>query len=176
MIFIKKIYIISILCLLYLIYGASEKKQIVIPEESIRFRIIANSNSREDQNIKMKVKDNIEKLLPNIIEETSNIVEAESNLKSNINLIKSTISQTLERENRLQQFDVSIGKNYFPEKDFYGIKYPSGEYESLVVTLGEGTGDNWWCVLFPPLCLIEAEETEEVEYKLYIQEILEKYM
>ena len=65
----------------------------------------------------------------------------------------------------------------FPEETYKGITYEAGKYESLLVTLGEGKGDNWWCVLFPPLCLMEAEETntDEVEYKSFIKEIIEKY-
>ena len=64
-----------------------------------------------------------------------------------------------------------------PEKEYKGVKYPAGEYESLVITLGTGTGDNFWCVLFPPLCLIEAEEENisEVKYTSFIQEIINKY-
>jgi len=61
-------------------------------------------------------------------------------------------------------------------KEFNGITYEEGMYESLLVTLGEGKGDNWWCVLFPPLCLLEAEESDEVEYKFFIQELIEKYL
>ena len=66
----------------------------------------------------------------------------------------------------------------FPEKEYKGVVYDEGYYESLLVTLGEGKGDNFWCVLFPPLCLMEAEETDdttEVEYKSFIKEIIEKY-
>ena len=57
------------------------------------------------------------------------------------------------------------------------MTYPAGYYESLVVTLGSGAGDNWWCVLFPPLCLLEAEETntDDIEYKSFVQEMIEKY-
>ena len=69
--------------------------------------------------------------------------------------------------------------NYFPEKVYKGVKYEEGEYESFVVTLGNGMGKNWWCVLFPPLCLLEAEETEEtteVEYKFFISELIDKYL
>ena len=175
MIFINKIYIVFIICIVYLLY-AGNNKEIVIPEESLRFRVIANSNEVEDQKVKMKVKDNLQKILPNIIDNTSNILEAEENINDNIYLIKDNIRKTLDSEKAFYTFDISLGKNYFPEKYFYGIKYPEGEYESLVVTLGEAKGDNWWCVLFPPLCLVEAEETDEVEYKLYIKEVLNKYM
>ena len=68
--------------------------------------------------------------------------------------------------------------HYFPTKTYKGITYDEGNYESLLVTLGSGKGDNWWCVLFPPLCLLEAEESsdvKDVEYKSFIKEIIEKY-
>ena len=73
-------------------------------------------------------------------------------------------------------YDINFGYNYFPEKEYKGVKYNEGYYESLLVTLGEGKGDNWWCVLFPPLCLIEADESSDVEYRSIIEEILEKYI
>ena len=67
--------------------------------------------------------------------------------------------------------------NYFPQKEFKGVTYEEGYYESLVVTLGSGSGDNWWCVLFPPLCLLEAEESEkdDVEYQFFVKELIDKY-
>ena len=75
-------------------------------------------------------------------------------------------------------FNLNYGNNYFPEKEYKGITYKEGYYESLVVTLGEGAGDNWWCLMFPPLCLMEAEEKElnNVEYKIFIKDVFKKYM
>ena len=175
MIFINKLYIVFTVCILYLLLG-SNNKEIIIPKDSLRFRIIPNSNEISDQNIKLKVKTNLEKILPNIISKTSNIVETEENIRNNMSLIEDNIRQTLDKEGNFNSFNISLGKNYFPEKEVYGIKYPEGNYESLVITLGEGKGDNWWCVLFPPLCLVEAEEHSEVEYKLFIKEIIDKYM
>ena len=174
MIFINKLYLVFIICIGYLIF-ANYDKEIIIPEESLRFRIIANSNNMEDQETKMKVKNNLEKILPNIIGNSSNIVDIKSNISNNIDILKDNIRRTLDKEKAFYKFDISLGKNYFPEKEVYNVKYPEGEYESLVISLGDAKGDNWWCVLFPPLCLVEAEETEEVEYKLYIKEILDKY-
>ena len=72
--------------------------------------------------------------------------------------------------------NISIDNKNISIKDYVGVKYPEGEYESLVITLGEGKGDNWWCVLFPPLCLVEAEEHTDVEYKFFVKEIIDKYM
>ena len=72
-------------------------------------------------------------------------------------------------------YSINFGLNYFPEKEYKGIVYEEGYYESLLITLGEGKGNNWWCVLFPPLCLLEAEENTEVEYTSLVGELLEKY-
>ena len=63
-----------------------------------------------------------------------------------------------------------------PEKEYKGTTYEEGYYESLVITLGSGEGDNWWCVLFPPLCLLEAEDSDDVEYTSYVKELVDKYL
>ena len=65
--------------------------------------------------------------------------------------------------------------NYFPEKEYKGIYYEEGEYESLVITLGNGIGENFWCILFPPLCLVDEEETTDIEYTSIIKELINKY-
>ena len=72
-------------------------------------------------------------------------------------------------------YNINYGLNYFPKKEYKGITYKEGYYESLVVTIGDGKGDNWWCVLFPPFCLIENDKKTDVEYRLYIKDMLEKY-
>ena len=64
--------------------------------------------------------------------------------------------------------------NYFPEKEYKDIVYEEGYYESLVVEIGEAKGDNWWCVLFPTLCLLDSEQTDDVEYKIGVIELLEE--
>ena len=80
-----------------------------------------------------------------------------------------------EKEKYELPFDINFGLNYFPKKEFKGIIYNEGYYESVVVTLGEGLGDNWWCVLFPPLCMIEAQESTNVEYTTVVKEVINKY-
>ena len=66
----------------------------------------------------------------------------------------------------------------FQKKNYKGVIYEEGYYESLVVTLGSGNGNNWWCVLFPPLCLMEGEDnnTDEIEYKSFVKEMIDKYL
>lgn len=151
------------------------KDDIVIPKESIRFRVIANSNSEYDQNIKMQVKDTVEKEIFTLLNNTSTLDMTRKLIKNNLNNIDTIVNNKLEENNYNHTYSINYGMNYFPEKIYKGVTYDSGEYESLVITLGDGKGDNWWCVLFPPFCLIEADESSEVEYKWMVKEILNKY-
>ena len=173
----KKLYL-SILVLLAVISFLNKSNRITIPDEAIRFRIIANSNTKEDQEEKILVRDALEKEVMTDIKESTNIDETRNIINSNINKYKNLISNTLKLNNRNTTFNLTFGNNYFPEKEYKGVVYKEGYYESLVVSLGEGNGKNWWCCLFPPLCLLEAEEgnKDEVEYKFFIKEILDRYM
>ena len=150
-----------------------EKK--VIPDDSIRLRILANSNLPEDQEIKMKVAKAVQNKLFNLLENSSNVEEARKLIINNLDDIKSIVKTTLQNNDTNPNYKVNFGKNYFPTKNYKGINYNEGEYESLLISLNKAKGDNWWCVLFPPLCLLEAEESSNVEYKLLVQEIIKKY-
>lgn len=163
--------IIPILFVFFLIYGYANKEEILIPTDAIRFRVIANSNDEIDQEVKMKVKEAIEQEVNKLMLEAKNSEEAKKLINENIEHIQQIVNQYT-TDNK-----ISFGVNYFPEKEYHGVTYPSGEYESLVITLGNGVGNNWWCVMFPPLCLLEAknENTDDINYKFYVQEIIEKY-
>ena len=163
--------IIPILFVFFLIYGYANKEEILIPTDAIRFRVIANSNDEIDQEVKMKVKETIEQEVNKLMLEAKNSEEAKKLINENIDYIQQIVNQYT-TDNK-----ISFGVNYFPEKEYHGVTYPSGEYESLVITLGNGVGNNWWCVMFPPLCLLEAkhENTDDINYKFYVQEIIEKY-
>lgn len=143
----------------------------VIPKESIRMRVIANSNDAEDQIEKYNLVESFQNIIYNI-ESNSNSIE------DSRYIIEESITQI---ENKLSELSISgsvtFGNNYFPEKTYEQIKYEAGEYESLVITIGEGLGDNWWCVLFPPLCKIEQKKNslEELEYTFYIMDIINKF-
>lgn len=163
--------IIPILFVFFLIYGYANKEEILIPTDAIRFRVIANSNDEIDQEVKMKVKEAIEQEVNKLMLEAKNSEEAKKLINENMEHIQQIVNQYT-TDNK-----IFFGVNYFPEKEYHGVTYPSGEYESLVITLGNGVGNNWWCVMFPPLCLLEAknENTDDINYKFYVQEIIEKY-
>lgn len=170
------ILIISLLSLIYLINNI-QKEETIIPDEAIRFRVIANSNTIYDQNIKIQVKNVVQNKIFEIIKDSKSIEETRSKLKQNQEEIQNLVDETLKKLDYDKDFTINYGYNYFPKKKYKGIEYKEGNYESLVITLGNGSGDNWWCVLFPPLCLIEADETNvsDAEYTFFIKEIIDKY-
>lgn len=165
----KKI-VIALFVVMVLLLLNSRQEQIIIPSDAIRFRIIANSNNIKDQEEKIKLKEDLEPVLGYILSSSYTKEDTINNINNNMTEIKKTI------EKHNLDYNINFGLNYFPEKTYKGLKYSSGNYESLVVTLGDGLGDNWWCVLFPPLCLIEAEEEnyDEYTYTSYIKELLDK--
>ena len=161
----------------YILIGNVVANNDIIPDDAIRIRVIANSNSEYDQKIKTKVKETLEYDMYNILKNTTDLEEARYLINNNLNEVENNIDKTLQKENYKLPYSVNFGLNYFPEKKYKGITYDEGYYESVVVTLGEGLGDNWWCVLFPPLCMLEAEETDttDVEYTTMVKTIIDKY-
>ena len=166
----KKI-IVCLFIVTVLVLVNKEEIKVLIPEDAIRFRIIANSNSIEDQKEKIEIRNELEPIIGDIL--TNSTTKEETKTEINNNLYK--INHVIDKFNTT--YDVNYGLNFFPEKNYEGVTYKEGNYESLVITLGDGLGDNWWCVLFPPLCLLEANETnyDDITYTSYIQELINKY-
>ncbi|MBP1969860.1 stage II sporulation protein R [Virgibacillus natechei] len=153
----------------------------VIPDEAIRLRILANSDNEEDQALKNLVRDRVNEEITEWVKYITDIEEARSLIEARIPEIEGIIERVLKEENVTNDFDVEYGSNVsFPMKLYGDFLYPAGEYEAVLITIGEGEGSNWWCVLFPPLCFLdfsngtsvaaeetdetaEAEETEETE-------------
>ena len=165
---------IFLIILLYVFIG--RVSSLAIPDDALRIRVIANSNSDYDQEIKKIVKENIQYKLYELLKNTKGIDQARKIINNNLNDINTNVKETLQLLNYELGYDINFGLNYFPNKEYKGVTYDEGYYESLVITLGEGKGDNWWCVLFPPLCLLEAEESTEVEYTSFVKELLDKYL
>lgn len=147
------------------------KENVVIPKESIRYRIVANSNNDLDQYNKLKANEVIFPIINDIMNNCNNIVEARKNINKNIPLIENSLNDLNIK------YKVSFGQNYFPTKTYLNNTYSEGNYESLVIYLDEAKGDNFWCVMFPPLCLIDInrENLDKVVYKSYAKEIINRY-
>ena len=145
----------------------NKSEEIIIPNDGIRMRIIANSNNIQDLYQKKKIKESIQDNIYEIIKNSKSKDEVRHNIKNNLEKIDLIVS------NKISDYSINYGVNYFPKKSYKGVIYPEGNYESLVITLGSGLGDNWWCVLYPPLCLInDNENTSDVEYRSIIYDIV----
>lgn len=167
----KKI-IIFLFVLTSIILSFNKEERIVIPKDSIRYRIIASDDSKESQALKWQVNTTLMPILTDIMNSSDTLETSRASIQKNLPLIK----QTLDSQNI--PYSISFGQNYFPKKEYKDVIYKEGDYESLVITLGKGNGQNWWCVMFPPLCLIDVKETgkKDIEYHSYVKDIINKYI
>ena len=124
----------------------------------IRFHVIANSDSEEDQNLKLKVRDAVIDYLQPKLAASNSIDESEKIIISEYDELEN-ISKNIILENGYE-YDVKVGIDYsqFPTKQYSNVVLPAGEYKALRIIIGEGSGKNWWCVMFPPLCFIDEEK------------------
>ena len=167
---------IIVLAIITTVLVINKEEKVVIPKEEIRFRVIANSNKEEDQTLKKKVVNNLNSEIRKLTFLDTSLEKSRTNIKNTIPEFSEIVKETLEKNQSKETFTIDYGMNYFPEKEYKGIVYEEGEYESLVITLGNGLGENFWCVLFPPLCLLDSEEeVEDVEYTSFVKELVEKY-
>lgn len=167
---------IIVLAIITTVLVINKEEKVVIPKEAIRFRVIANSNKEEDQTLKKKVVNNLNSEIRKLTFLDTSLEKSRTNIKNTIPEFSEIVKETLEKNQSKETFTIDYGMNYFPEKEYKGIVYEEGEYESLVITLGNGLGENFWCVLFPPLCLLDSEEeVEDVEYTSFVKELVEKY-
>ena len=162
----KKIIFLTISVVIgILVYQKND--EIIIPSDSIRVRIIANSNNIEDLYKKKKIKEEIKKDLYDLVKDVSNSEDASKSIENNLDKINNLVSS------KTNDFNITYGMNYFPKKTYKGVLYNAGNYNSLVITLGKGLGENWWCVLYPPLCMIDDNETTtDVEYRSFVLDML----
>jgi len=170
----KKIIIILTLITAFILYKEVKGEEIIIPESAIRLRVIPNSNSVVDQNMKVKVKDYLEKNTYELLRNENNIEKARMLIKENIPILEENINKIFNENNYNVDYQINYGYNYFPKKEYRGLDYEEGYYESIVISIGEAKGDNWWCVLFPNLCLIDIESREDNEYKSWVAETINK--
>ena len=169
------IFVLLIISLLFLVDN-NISSETIIPDSAIRFRVIGNSNTVYDQNIKLQIRNVIQNKILELTRNTKTIEEVRNIMKEHQEELYDITNEKLKELNYDKPFKLNYGYNYFPKKKYKGVTYKEGNYESLVITLGEGNGNNFWCVIFPPLCMAEIEDTNEVEYKFFVKEIIDKYL
>ncbi len=167
----RKIFLILFALIIISMYKLNNQ-EIIIPDTSIRLRVIPNSNNPEDISIKEKVKSYLEKNVYSLTKDTTSIEEARAIINDNLENIDNNVGNIFNDNNYLLPYKINYGNNYFPEKTYQGITYQEGYYESLVISIGDAKGDNFWCVLFPNFCLVDREEHHT--YKSYFKELINK--
>lgn len=133
--------------------------EVSIPQESIRLRILANSDGAQDQLVKRQIRDTIVAQMNqwvSALEDPQSLEQARALIRSHLPELNALVGAELEKRDIAYSYKVELGVVPFPTKLYGGTVYPAGEYEAVRITLGEGRGQNWWCVLFPPLCFIDA--------------------
>ncbi|WP_455542057.1 stage II sporulation protein R [Intestinibacter sp.] len=149
----------------------------------IRFHVLANSDSDEDQALKLKVRDEVINYLQPKLENSKTIQESEAIILSEQDNLINICKKTIKENGYDYGVSINLGYSKFPTKQYSSVVLPAGEYKSLKIVIGKGQGKNWWCVMFPPLCFVDEQnnvidkETDEKlkevlteeEYKLIVE-------
>lgn len=153
-----------LLLFIYVVHPIIEKKLIENPykDEIIRFHVRANSDLELDQALKLKVRDEILENMKGKFKGTSSIEESREIILDNLDEIESISRRVIEENQKDYDVKVDLLTEEFPVRKYGSIVYPQGDYESLLVTIGNGQGQNWWCVMFPPLCFVDITHSYAV--------------
>lgn len=131
-----------------------------VQNEIIRFHVIANSDSDTDQELKLKVRDEVIKFLSPLLDKSSSIEESRKILKENDEEVKKIAKKVIKENGYEYGVESQLSRENFPEKIYGNIILPQGEYEAYRILIGKSSGQNWWCVMFPPLCFIDVTKGE----------------
>lgn len=172
----KKIVGISFIIIIFLFVGCTsisnndllnnEKlKYEEIKNEIIRFHVLANSDSQEDQELKIKVRDAIIEHVYKGLKSSKSIEESREYLINNKEVIEGIAKEVIINSGYSYNINSTLSKENFPDKMYGDILFPQGEYEAFKILIGEGKGQNWWCVMFPPLCFVDETKETIDNYK-----------
>ena len=148
----------GVLCILAAGSWLGEEQQ-ELADSVIRFHVIANSDSREDQALKLAVRDRVLEQAQAVYPENATLPQARAALEGALDQLAQAGQAVVEEQGYDYQVTARMEQCWFPTKEYDGFALPAGEYTALRVVIGEGQGQNWWCVAFPPLCLGAAGET-----------------
>jgi stage II sporulation protein R len=145
-----------------LLWGAwSAQQQEELSRKMIRLHVIAHSDSTEDQALKLQVRDAVLDYATAVLQRSADMAAAQQELQRELPRIESIARAAVTAEGYDYGVTASLGQAEFPLKEYEGFSLPAGEYTALRLVIGEGAGQNWWCVVFPPLCTAAACEFDE---------------
>ena len=175
----KKIILVFITTMIFIcssIANYSKSINTGLANNMIRLHVVANSNSKNDQLLKLKIRDKVLEYTNTLLKDSKNIDETQYIISQNLNNISTLVKDYMKENNINYEVNLELGEFPFPTKTYQDVILPAGEYQALKVLIGEGKGNNWWCVLFPPLCFVDATHgklSEDAKQKLK-QELTEE--
>lgn len=134
-----------------------------VKDSLIRFHVIANSDTEEDQKLKLEVKDKVINYLYPYLNSSKSLDESRQTIENNMDAVKKIAEDVIKDNKYNYSVKVQLDRENFPDKSYGNIVLPQGNYEAFRIIIGNGQGKNWWCVMFPPLCFVD-ESKAEVEY------------
>ncbi len=165
--------LISVLLLATVLSGC-DSARIDPAEGCIRVHIRANSDSDLDQSVKLEVRDALTQYLTSVLANCKDKNSAYATLQGEKENLKNIADKVLYAHNMTYKASVALTNEHFPERVYDKYTFPEGDYDALIVNLGSGKGQNWWCVAFPPLCFVPAAGEEKIVYKSWVKEMLDK--
>lgn len=142
-------------------------------KQYLRIHIRANSNSSQDQEVKYKVRDEVVDALIPILSEVETFEEAKEVIAENFDLIEKTANRVLMENGFDYLSNAVLKKEQFPTRQYGDLVLESGKYDALILNLGSGEGDNWWCLIYPAFCFTSSKNSTNIEYISKILEIIE---
>lgn len=133
-----------------------------LADQVLRLHVVANSDSEEDQTLKLLARDAVLELASQLLDGVSDRARAEEILSAHLNELAQAGAEALAAQGCTDQVTAEIADQWFPTREYATFSLPAGQYRALRITIGAGAGQNWWCVVFPPLCLGSVTE-ESVE-------------
>ncbi|QAT49781.1 stage II sporulation protein R [Caproiciproducens sp. NJN-50] len=134
-----------------------------IPSQVLRLHVLANSDSQQDQSLKLKVRDRILEESRGMLDNVKDREEAEKAVRQRLDQLQEAAQDEVKRQGYGYPVTVRLAKTYFTTRTYGDVTLPAGEYDALEVTIGSGEGHNWWCVIFPQLCLPAAQDKKQLE-------------
>ncbi len=154
----------------------TQAEQKTFASDFLRIHIRANSNSSVDQAVKYEIKDEIVGVLTPLLSEVNSKKEATNVISQNIKLIESTANKVLAQKGFSYCSKANITQEFFPTRSYNKLTLDSGVYDAIILNLGSGMGDNWWCVVYPPMCFVPSEgDGQNIEFKSKIIEIIKNF-
>ena len=147
-----------------------------VSEDVVRIHIRANSNDENDQNVKLKVRDKVIEFITPKLVECENSKDVKDVLTDNLSYIENVANGVLELNGFKYGSRARVDNEYFPSRSYEGKVFPADYYDALILELGSGKGDNWWCVAYPPLCFVgEDLGNNTIKYESKLLELINKF-